>query len=137
MSEKITTTEPRIGTPHASQASKDQASKITDYFRTTSPVIHNLQATIRPSDTPNNTHHYETLTSELEVVSNNILLSDTSTPTPNYLPNKLSQNKFTINIVVNKIAGMGDSIEKLDFIVQWQNNKNMDILLGQEANVSF
>jgi hypothetical protein len=67
-SKKVTTTQPHIGTQHASQASKDQASKKTDWFRTTSPVINNTQATIRPSSTPNNTHHYDALISGLEVV---------------------------------------------------------------------
>jgi hypothetical protein len=39
--------------------------------------------------------------------------------------------------VVNNIAGMGVSTGKMDLILQWLNNTNVDIFIGQEANVSF
>jgi hypothetical protein len=135
MSKQPTNTQPCIGTPKATPSGKTQPSIITDWFQVTPPVTHHQHATNRLSITPNNTHHYETCNSGLEVVSNNVLLSDSqlSIPKTNYIPTSSSaqcQDKYVINIIVNNIAGLGISTGKMDLILQWLTNTNVDILLG-------
>jgi exonuclease III len=142
MSKNHTTTQSRIRTPEVTPSSKAQSSRITDWFQATPPVTQHHQATNSLSSTPNNTHHHEKLISGLEVVSNNVLHSDTQLLTnktnhPPNLSNNHCQEKYGIKIIVNNIAGLGISIGKMDYILRWLTTKKVDILLGQEANVSF
>jgi hypothetical protein len=142
MSKNHTPTQSRIGTPKATSSSKAQSSRITDWFQATPPVTHHHQATNSLSSTPNNTHHHESLISGLELVSNNVLHSDTQfvTHKTNHTPNSSNnhcQENYGINIIVNNTAGLGISTGKMDSILQWLTTKKVDILFGQEANVSF
>ena len=43
----------------------------------------------------------------------------------------------TVRIAINNISGLGLRTFKLQRIVEWMENNSYDILLGQEANVSF
>ena len=46
-------------------------------------------------------------------------------------------DKYLVNIMVNNVAGLGVLTEKAGMILAWTEEKGVDVLLGQEANVSF
>jgi hypothetical protein len=141
MCKNYTTTQSRIETPKVTTSSKDKSSGITDWLQATSSITHHHQALNSLPGTPNNTHHHETSTSRLEIVRNNVLHSDIHLPNnkTNNSPNLSNhcQENYGIKIIVNNIAGLGISTGKMDNILQWLTTGKVDILLGQEANVSF
>ena len=63
--------------------------------------------------------------------------SSSKSKTSNKQSEKVIYDKYSLNLIINNVAGLGVLTGKMDDILQWIDANQIDTFLGQEANVSF
>ena len=65
------------------------------------------------------------------------LNASSKSKTSNKQVEKDPHNNYSLNLIINNVAGLGVLTGKMDNILQWIDTNQIDTFLGQEANVSF